>query len=76
MINYHSGMRMIVFYSPQVIFYQIPTPVSLSAGLIAMEIPLPPKEVQISVAFELNCMGSLEIQTLMVSRFENSAEQQ
>lgn len=26
MINYRFGMRMIVFYSPQVIFYQIPTP--------------------------------------------------
>lgn len=28
MINYHSGMRMMVFYSPQVIFYQIPSPCS------------------------------------------------
>lgn len=31
MINYHFGMRMMVFYSPQVIFYQIPIP-SFSLG--------------------------------------------
>lgn len=43
MINYHLGMRVVVFYSSQVIFYQIPAPWFSPSRLHCHGDPITPK---------------------------------